>query len=65
MNEIIEACLILSFMWLPLVFAAYAIGRQKVGIRFLLIFVAMEAAALALAKYLDPWIFSSLTGLRE
>ena len=47
----------LAFAWLPFVFGAYALGRRKIGLRFLFVIIAAEAAALALADYLFPELF--------
>jgi hypothetical protein len=43
----------LSFAWLPLAFAAYAIGKRQVGLRFFFILAALEGAAIALAVCLQ------------
>jgi hypothetical protein len=42
----------LAFLWLPLVFAGYAIGRRQVGLRFVFIAISIEAVALAYFAYL-------------
>lgn len=44
-------------MWLPLVFAAYAIGRKRVGLKFFFIVTTTEAVAVALALYLHHEVF--------
>ena len=41
------ACTATGFMWLPLVFAAFAIGRRRCGLK--LFFAAIAAEALAVA----------------
>lgn len=46
--EIIDWFIAVSFLWLPLVFAAYAIGRKRFGLRLLLIAMTIEAISLAL-----------------
>ncbi len=38
---------VLSFLWLPPVFAAYAIGRRRISLRMILLFFAVESIALA------------------
>jgi len=41
-----------SFIWIPLVFFAFAIGRKSVGLWFYLIFTASEAIAVLLAIWI-------------
>jgi len=41
-----------AFLWVPVVFLAYSVGRRRIGIRSILIFIAIEAAAVALNIYL-------------
>jgi hypothetical protein len=55
--EVVVAFGVLSFMWLPLVFAAYAIGRKRVGLKFFFIVTTTEAVAVALALYLHHEVF--------
>lgn len=40
-----------SFLWVPLVFIAYWIGRRSIGIRLILAFTLAEAVALAVARH--------------
>lgn len=49
----LAAVAIVSPVWLIFVFAAFAIGRRRLGLRELFIFVALEAVALGLAIYVD------------
>ncbi len=42
----------LAFLWIPLVFLAYAIGRRQLTIRFFFAFTCAEGAAVALALYI-------------
>jgi hypothetical protein len=50
--------LLISPLWLPLVFVAYTIGRRRFGILLLLVLVTVEAisisAILAVLKYTFP-----------
>jgi hypothetical protein len=46
----------LSFVWVPVMFLAFAIGRRRLTTRFFLVFVSAEAVAIALALYLPGWI---------
>ena len=41
-----------SFLWIPLVLAAYAFGRRHFGTALLLIFVAAEVLAIFAAVFL-------------
>jgi len=41
-----------SFIWVPIVFAAFAISSRRVGIRFLLLFTAVEALAISIAIWI-------------
>lgn len=54
--EFVSFCLremcALAFLWLPLVFAAYAIGRRRVGLGFIFAAISAEAAAVAYLAYL-------------
>jgi len=43
-----------AFVWIPFVFAAYALGRRRVSIWFFLAFTAAEAIAVLLAI----WIYN-------
>ena len=54
---ILRATAILSFIWLPLVFAGFAFGRKQIGLRFLFALMTAEAIAIALGMYLEPAIF--------
>ena len=46
----------LSFLWVPLLFLAFAIGRRKVSTWFFLVFMAAEAVAITLALNMPGWI---------
>jgi hypothetical protein len=35
-----------AFIWIPIVFAAFAVGRRKVGLRFFFALTLIEAIAL-------------------
>lgn len=39
-------------VWLPLVFVAYAVIRRQFSLQALLVFTSLEAAALALSKWI-------------
>jgi hypothetical protein len=41
-----QAFVFSAFLWLPIVFAAYAIARRKTSLRLLFAFVAIEGIAL-------------------
>lgn len=45
-----------AFIWLPLLFAAYALGRKRVGLKFFLLLIAAEALAIVLASWIyEGW----------
>jgi len=46
-----SACAVSAFIWLPLVFAAFAIGRRQCSLRFIFLATASEAIALAGAAW--------------
>jgi hypothetical protein len=41
-----------SFLWVPIVLTAYWIGRRRIGIRSIFLFLAFEGAAVAMSLYL-------------
>ena len=43
-----------SFLWVPLIFIAYALGRRKWGLWFLFAFTASEAIAVFVARWI--WV---------
>jgi hypothetical protein len=45
-RDIGRGLLLSSFLWLPLVFAAYAFGRRRVPLILWFVFVALEGLAL-------------------
>jgi hypothetical protein len=55
--QFLEPTLTVAFIWLPLVFLAFAFGRRKVGLKFVFIFVTAESFAIWLAIYLAPYSF--------
>ena len=64
-----EAVLMFAWMlamvspfWVPLVFAAYAVGRRKFGTEFLLALLTAEAIAIGLAVTLAPAAMRWLVG---
>lgn len=46
--ECIRCLVVASPLWVPLVFAGYAIGSKRFGVGFLLTFTMVEAASIAL-----------------
>ena len=43
--------------WLPIVAAAYAIGKRQFSLRFLFAVITAEALSLAMVGYLLWWIY--------
>jgi hypothetical protein len=50
---------IMSVVWIPIVFAAFAIGQRKVGLRFLFALITTEAVACYLSQLVrnGAWLF--------
>ena len=48
-------------VWIPVVFAAYAIGRKQYGLKLLFALVTVEAIALAAASWLILWLSATFT----
>ena len=57
--DVLEVLATVAFIWLPLVFAGFAFGRKRVGLRFFFVLLTVEAAAIASAIHLQPDIFSA------
>jgi hypothetical protein len=47
-----------SFLWIPLVFLAYAIAKRRVSLRFFFILITIEAAAIAVAINTRPLVIT-------
>ena len=43
---------LVSCVWVPIVLAGYSIGRRRIGVRSVLVFIAIEGVATALSLYL-------------
>ncbi|MEX2114162.1 MAG: hypothetical protein WD845_13305 [Pirellulales bacterium] len=41
-----------SFLWVPITFAAFWLGRRRIGVRFILTLLTAEGLALVLARHL-------------
>jgi hypothetical protein len=53
----LEYATISAWLWLPVAFAAYCLGRRRLSIRAILVFTAVEAAALANVALMMTWLF--------
>ena len=51
-NDCFQQLAYTSFLWIPIVFVAYAIGRKRVGLRFIFVFTAVEALAVLIALWM-------------
>ncbi len=57
LTSVILTTINVAFLWLPLVFVAYAIGRRRTGMLFFFALLTVESIAIAAAMYLSPEIF--------
>jgi hypothetical protein len=48
-HDFVQMSIESSFIWLPIVFAAYVLGRKTVGLKFLLLLTVIELLAIMIA----------------